>query len=150
MEVILLQKVDNLGALGDKVTVKPGYARNCLIPQGKAKFATPANIAAFEARRAELEQQATQALAEAQQRAAAVAALGTVRINAKGGTEGKLFGSVGNREIVEALAALGVSIEKRELRLPDGPFRVAGEHSLGLHLHAEVNAQLNILVVAVE
>lgn len=147
MEIILLEKIHNLGALGDKVKVKPGYGRNFLIPRKKAVPATPENIAKFEARRAELEAQQQSALASAQSRAAALADLELV-ITAKAGNEGRLYGSVGTGEIAEALAALGHSIEKREIRLPDGPLRTLGRHNVELGLHAEVTATIVVVVAS--
>src|SRR5262245_30039390 len=145
MEVILLQKVDNVGGIGDRVRVKSGYARNYLIPQGKATLATAANIEKFEARRAELEAKASSELAAAQARAKKLEGQ-TVRIRAQTGTEGKLFGSVGTIDIAEACEKLGVSVERSEVRLPDGPLRVVGEHKIELHLHTDVNVELTVLV----
>ena len=149
MEVILLSKVENLGALGDKVSVRSGYARNYLIPQGKAKFATPENIAEFEARRAELEAEAASTLAAAEERKAKLDGI-TVTITAKEAGEGKLFGSVGNVDVLEALKSLGHEVEKREIRMPDGAFRTVGEHQVELHLHTDVNATVTISIVAEE
>lgn len=149
MEVILLEKVDNLGNLGDKVRVRSGYARNFLIPQGKAKFATAENIAAFEARRAELEKAAAESLATAKARAERLAGL-TVTITAKSGGEGKLFGSVGAADIADAVVAAGAELEKREVRLPHGPLRQAGEYEVAVHLHTDVNAAVKVIVVAEE
>jgi large subunit ribosomal protein L9 len=149
MEVILLSKVENLGALGDKVTVKSGYARNYLIPQGKAKFATAENIAEFEARRAELEAQAASVLAEAEERKAKIDGI-TITINAKESGEGKLFGSIGNVDIVEALSSNGHEVEKREIRMPEGAFRNIGEYQVEIHLHTDVNAVVNIHIVPEE
>lgn len=149
MEVILLEKIDRLGGLGELVNVRPGFARNYLLPQGKAKVATEANIAEIEARRAELEKQAADALAAAQARRDKISAL-NVSITAKSGTEGKLFGSVGNNDIADAVTAAGVDVEKREVRLPDGPIRVAGEYEIALHLHADVDATLKLTVIADE
>lgn len=147
MEVILLEKVENLGALGDKVKVKAGYGRNYLIPGGKATPATAENIAAFEARRAELEKQAAEALAVAEQRKSALEKL-SITITAKAGDEGKLFGSVGPADIADAVTAAGVAVEKKEVRMPTGPIRIAGEHEIGIHLHTDVNTTLNVTVVA--
>ena len=149
MEVILLSKVENLGALGEKVNVKSGYARNYLIPQAKAKFATPENIAEFEARRAELEAEAASTLAAAEARKAKLDGT-TVTIAAKEAGEGKLFGSVGNIDVLEALTAMGHDVEKREIRMPDGAFRNIGEYSVELHLHSDVNATVTISIVAEE
>lgn len=147
MEVILLQKVENLGNLGDKVKVKPGYGRNYLIPSGKAASATAANLAKFEARRAELEKASQDALAAAEGRAAALRALGSVTIPSKAGEEGKLFGSVGTVDISQALAQAGVTVAKHEIRLPQGPLRQVGEYEVTLHLHTDVNLPIKILIV---
>lgn len=150
MEVILLEKVDNLGGLGDKVKVRPGYGRNYLIPTGRAVPANEANIAAFETQRAELEQQAAERLAAAEARKAQIEALGAVTLTHKAGEEGKLFGSVGTADIADACTAAGVEVAKSEVRLPEGPFRVAGEYEVELHLHADVNAVLKVTVLAEE
>lgn len=151
MEVILLAKVENLGDIGDKVKVKNGYGRNYLIPSGKATAATAANLAAFEARRAELEKQATEALREAQTRADQLLALGgTIEISAKVGAEGRLFGSVGTVDIADALAAKGVTVERNEVRLPEGPIRDVGEHAVVLHLHSDVNVDYKVIVTGEE
>lgn len=147
MEVILLEKIQNLGKLGDKVRVKPGYGRNFLIPRKKAVPATPDNIAKFEAQRAELERVQQAALDEATSRAAALNGVECV-IVAKAGTEGRLYGSVGTAEIAEALASLGHSIEKREIRLPTGPLRTVGRHDVELQLHADVECSVVIVVAA--
>jgi len=149
MEVILLEKIDRLGGLGKVVNVRSGYARNYLLPTGKAKIATPANVAEIEARRAEFEAQAAASLQAAEQRRDQIAKL-AVSISAKSGSEGKLFGSVGNSDIAEAVTAAGVKLEKREVRLPTGPIRIAGEYEIELHLHADVNANLKLTVVADE
>lgn len=149
MEVILLEKVDNLGNLGDKVQVRSGYARNFLIPQGKAKFATAENIAAFETRRVELEKAAAEALAAAQARAERLAGI-SVTITAKSGGEGKLFGSIGMADVADAVVAAGAELEKREVRMPEGPIRQAGEYDIEVHLHTDVNATVKVIVVAEE
>lgn len=149
MEVILLEKIDNLGALGDKVRVRPGYARNYLLPQGKAKFATSENIAEFEARRAELERAAAEALAAAEARRASLEGM-VIEMKAKAGSEGKLFGSIGAGDIADAVTARGVEVEKREVRLPEGPLRQTGEYEIELHLHAGVNAEIRIIVTGEE
>jgi large subunit ribosomal protein L9 len=149
MDVILLEKIDNLGGLGDRVTVRPGYARNFLIPRGKAKYATAENIAEFEAQRAELEQAAAELLTAAEARKEKID--GTeVTITANAGSEGKLFGSVGPSDIARALAAVGAEVEKREVRMPEGPIRQAGEFEIGIHLHTDVNAIVKVIVVAEE
>ncbi len=149
MEVILLEKIDNLGTLGDRLNVRPGFARNYLLPQGKAKFATPENIAEFEARRAELERAAAAALAAAEARRDQLD--GTVlEIAAKAGGEGKLFGSISAADIAEALSARGVEVEKREVRLPEGPLRTTGEYEVGVHLHSGVDADIRVVVTGQE
>jgi large subunit ribosomal protein L9 len=146
MEVILLEKVANLGGIGDKVKVKSGYGRNFLLPQGKAALATPANLAAFEARRAELESKQAAELAAAQERMVALEKL-KLRIAAKVGSEGKLFGSLGTVDIAEACTAAGVAVMRAEVRLPSGPIRSVGEHAVELHLHPDVKASVTIEVV---
>ena len=151
MEVILLEKVANLGGLGEKVSVKSGFGRNFLIPQGKAVFASAENVKVFEERRAELEQQAADSLAKAEARKAQVEALsGGVSIVQKSGEEGRLFGSVGTVDISRACTEAGVEIDKSEVRLPEGPFRVAGEHEVTLHLHTDVNAILRVNIIGEE
>ncbi|WGZ93558.1 MAG: 50S ribosomal protein L9 [Candidatus Thiothrix putei] len=147
MQVILLKKVENLGALGNVVSVRPGYARNFLIPQGKAKMATKANMEAFEARRAELEAEAEAILAAAQARRDQLADM-VLTIKGKAGNEGKLFGSVSNIEIAEAIQAAGIEIERREIRMPDGAIRHLGEFEIGIHLHAEVDTAIKVVVEA--
>jgi len=149
MEIILLEKVENLGNLGDKVSVKPGFGRNFLIPGGKAKPATAANIAEFEARRAELEKIAAESLAAAQARKESMADM-AVTILSKAGDEGKLFGSVGNTDIAEAITAAGVAIEKKEVRLPEGPMRETGEYEVDIHLHSDVDATIKVTIAAEE
>ncbi|KTS74220.1 50S ribosomal protein L9 [Pseudomonas oryzihabitans] len=147
MDVILLEKIANLGNLGDKVNVKGGYARNFLLPQGKATAATAANVEAFEARRAELEKQAAEKKAQADARAAKLAEL-TVTIAANSGDEGKLFGSIGTRDIAEAVSAAGVELDKSEVRLPNGALRNTGEYDVEVHLHTDVEAVVKVVVVA--
>jgi len=147
MEVILLEKIDNLGGVGDQVKVRSGYGRNYLLPKGKATLATPENIAIFEARRAELENKEAGELASAEGRAAQIRNL-SLRLTAKAGTEGKIFGSLGTIDIVEACAAAGVEVERSEVRLPDGPLRTLGEHEIEIHLHSDVNVNIRIEVVA--
>jgi len=147
MDVILLEKIANLGNLGDKVNVKGGYARNFLLPQGKATAATAANVEAFEARRAELEKQAAEKKAQADARAAKLAEL-TVTIAANSGDEGKLFGSIGTRDIAEAVSAAGVELDKSEVRLPNGALRSVGEYDVEVHLHTDVEAVVKVVVVA--
>ena len=147
MEVILLEKIANLGNLGDKVAVKAGYARNFLLPFGKATPATAANVEAFEARRAELEKAAAERKGEAEARAAKLAEL-SVTITANAGEEGKLFGSIGTRDIADAVTAAGVELEKSEVRLPEGPLRTVGEFDVDVHLHTDVEATVKLVVVA--
>jgi large subunit ribosomal protein L9 len=147
MEVILLQKIENLGGLGDKVNVKPGYGRNFLIPSGKAVVATNANLAEFEARRAELEKQAGETLAAAEARKAQIEALTGVSVARKAGEQGRLFGSVGTSDIAAAVTAAGVELNKREVRLPEGPLHTTGEFEIEIHLHTDVDATLNLAVV---
>jgi large subunit ribosomal protein L9 len=146
MDVILLEKVDNLGNLGDKVAVRPGYGRNFLIPAGRAVAATPENLKAFEARRAELEKQAAERLAAAQARKEKLDGL-AIEIRHRAGDEGKLFGSVGTSDVAHAVNALGIELEKGEVRLPQGALRTAGEHDVTVHLHADVNATLKLTIV---
>jgi large subunit ribosomal protein L9 len=148
MEIILLDKVANLGGLGDNVTVKSGYARNFLFPQGKAVPATKANIEKFEQRRAELEAKLAETLATSQARAEKIAALAEVTVASKAGDEGKLFGSVGTRDIADAITAAGVAVTKAEVKLPNGTIRETGEFDIALQLHAEVTATIKVVVVA--
>lgn len=147
MEVILLKKVGHLGQLGDKVSIRPGYGRNFLIPQGYAVPATDANLKAFEERRAELERQAAEALSAAEVRREKLDGL-RVTIARKAGEEGRLFGSVGTGDIAAAVVDVGHVLEKHEVRLPEGPFRAAGEYEVVVHLHADVDATLNLEIVA--
>ncbi len=151
MEVILLEKVANLGGLGEKVSVKSGFGRNFLIPKGKAVFASPENVRLFEERRAELEQQAAEKLAAAAARKAQIEGLSDgVTITHKAGEEGRLFGSVGTADIARACSEAGVEIEKSEVRLPEGPFRVAGDYTVTLHLHSDADAALKVVIVGEE
>ena len=147
MEVILLEKIANLGNLGDKVAIKAGYGRNYLIPQGKAVAATTTKIAEFEARRAELEKLAAEKMSAAQARADAVSKLEIV-IEQKAGEEGKLFGSVGTQNIADAITAAGVTIERHEVRLPDGVIRHVGEYDIDITLHTDVVVTLPVKVAA--
>lgn len=149
MELILLQKVANLGNIGDRVKVKSGYGRNFLLPKGKATLATAENIARFDARRAELERAANEELHRAQQRAAAIKEF-KLNIIAKAGSEGKLFGSVGTADIAEAATAAGHALARSEVRLPGGPLRAVGEHLVQVHLHADVEVELPVIIVAEE
>ncbi|WLQ11589.1 50S ribosomal protein L9 [Hahella aquimaris] len=146
MEVILLEKVANLGNLGDKVKVRAGYGRNFLVPYGKAVPATKANVEQFEARRAELEKAAAEKLSEAQARAEAINGK-EVTIVAKSGDEGKLFGSVGTKDIADAVSALGVEVEKSEVRLPEGALRNTGEYEVDVQMHTDVTATVKVIVV---
>lgn len=146
MEVILLKKVGHLGDLGEKVAVRSGYGRNFLIPSGYAVPATEANLKAFEERRAELEKEAAEALTAAEVRREKLEGL-TVMVARKAGDEGKLFGSVGTQDISDAVVAMGMELEKQEVRLPDGPFRAAGEYEVTLHLHADVDASIKLEVI---
>ncbi|MCK8516133.1 50S ribosomal protein L9 [Methylonatrum kenyense] len=147
MDVILLEKVDNLGDLGDQVKVRAGYGRNYLLPQGKAKPATAENIKYFEERRAELERQAAEVLAAAEARKAKLDGL-TLTIPAKAGDEGKLFGSVGTADIAEAAAAAGVELDRAEVRMPEGPLRVVGSYEIDVHLHSDVDTVISVVVEA--
>jgi large subunit ribosomal protein L9 len=149
MEIILLQKVANLGNIGDRVKVKSGYGRNFLLPQGKATLATADNIKKFEARRAELEKAAREGLTGAQGRAAKLEGF-KLSLTAKAGSEGKLFGSIGTSDIAEAVSKAGHNIERSEVRLPHGPIRQAGDHIVQLHLHADVTVDLPVTIVAEE
>ncbi len=148
MEVILLDKIAHLGGLGEKVTVKSGFARNYLFPQGKAVMATKDNLAAFEARRAELEAKLADVKAAAEARAAQLSALTNVTIATKAGDEGKLFGSVGTRDIADAITAAGVPVAKSEVRMPNGVLRSVGEYDIVVHLHTDVNTTVKVAVVA--
>ena len=145
MELILLQKVVNLGNLGDKVNVKPGYGRNFLVPQGKAVPATAANVAEFEAKRAEYEAKAKEALTGAEGRKARLEGA-SVTIYANASTEGKLYGSVGPREIADALTKAGTPVEKSEVVLGEGAFRHIGEYEVLLHLHADVETPVKVVI----
>jgi len=146
MQVILLEKVENLGSLGEKVNVRNGYGRNFLIPEGKAVPATESNVAKFEARRAELEKSAAEVLAQAQARAAQIANV-HVSITHKVGDENKLFGSVGTGDIADAFTKAGVPVERHEVRMPAGPLRVAGDFDIDLHLHADVNIKAKVSII---
>ncbi|BBI73130.1 50S ribosomal protein L9 [Vreelandella aquamarina] len=147
MEVILLDNIGKLGGLGDKVTVKPGYGRNYLVPYGLAVPATKENVEAFEAQRAELEAQAAERKAEAQARAEQLNDI-ELSLVAKAGDEGKLFGSIGPRDLADAISSAGIEVAKSEVRMPQGPIRQTGEYDIDLHLHAEVDAVVRVVVVA--
>jgi len=149
MEIILLEKVDRLGKLGDVVNVKNGFARNFLLPFGKAKIANEANVKELEERRAELEAKEAETLAAATALKAKLDEM-SISITSKSGAEGKLFGSVGNADIAEAIVAAGVDIEKKVVRLPTGPIRNAGEYEIDLHLHSDVNAQVKLTIIGEE
>ncbi|WP_088331606.1 50S ribosomal protein L9 [Lacimicrobium sp. SS2-24] len=148
MEIILLDKIANLGGLGDQVTVKSGYARNFLFPQQKAVPATKANIEKFEQRRAELEAKIAEELAAAEARAEKLTQLAEVTIAAPAGEEGKLFGSVGTKDIADALTAAGVEVAKAEVKLPLGTLRETGEFEIDLQLHSDVHAQVKVKIIA--
>ncbi len=146
MQIILMEKVVNLGQLGDVVKVKDGYARNFLIPQGKAKRATGSNLKEFEARRAELEKQQAVHLAQAQDRAQKLEGL-MVQITQKAGPDGKLFGSVSNVDIVDALKAQGFDVSKSDVRMPLGPIKQIGDHAVTLALHTDITANITVSVL---
>ena len=146
MQVILLENIHHLGNLGDVVKVKDGYARNFLIPQGKAKLANAANLAEFEARRAELERLAAEQLAAAQAQGEKLEGL-AVTIARKAGVDGRLFGSVTNADIADALKAQGFAVEKSSVRMPEGPLKVVGESQIVLSLHTDVTANITVTVV---
>jgi large subunit ribosomal protein L9 len=146
MQVILMEKVVNLGGLGDVVKVKDGYARNFLIPHGKAKRATEANLKEFESRRSDLEKKAAEHLTVAQERAAKLEGL-AVSVTRKAGVDGRLFGSVTNADIAEALTAQGIAVVKAEIRMPEGPFKHTGEFPLTLNLHSDVLAHITVTVI---
>lgn len=147
MEVILLEKVGRLGGIGDKVSVRAGYGRNYLVPTGKAIPATEDNLKAFEARRAELEAAADAKKSEAETRAAKLVDL-VVTIAANAGEEGKLFGSVGTRDIADAITATGIEVTKAEVRLPEGTLRELGEYEIDIQLHADVTQTIKLIIVA--
>lgn len=146
MQIILLEKVGNLGSLGDVVKVKDGFARNYLIPQGKAKRATQANLAEFEARRAELERMAAERLQVAEAAAERLEGL-MVQITRKAGMDGRLFGSVNNADIAEALAAQQIDVERAQVRLPDGPLKTVGDFQVDIALHADVTTTITVSVL---
>jgi large subunit ribosomal protein L9 len=147
MELILLEKVTNLGSLGDKVNVKPGYGRNYLVPSGKAVPATAENIAEFESRRAELEKAELAKLSTAEERCAALQGFEIV-LTANASDEGKLYGSIGPREIADAVSERGISLEKSEVIMGEGPIRYTGEHDVLVHLHADVETEIKVIVNA--
>ncbi len=147
MNIILLEKINNLGVLGDQVDVKSGYGRNYLIPQGKALAATAANIEMFESRRAELEKVAAESLAAATARAEQLTDKEFI-IKRKAGDEGKMFGSVTNGDIADAITAAGVEVAKREVRLPNGSIRELGEYNIVIHIHTDVDVEVKVLIAA--
>jgi large subunit ribosomal protein L9 len=149
MDVILLTKVANLGTIGDRVKVKSGYGRNFLLPKGKATLATPDNVKKFEARRAELEKAAREQFQDAESRQAAFKDF-KLQITAKAGTEGKLFGSIGTADIAEACTKAGHKVARSEVRLPTGPLRTVGDHTITLHLHTDIDVQLPVVITAEE
>lgn len=149
MEIILLESIDRLGGLGDRVNVRPGFARNYLLPKGKAKLATAANIAEIAEHRAELEKHEADVLKAANARAKQLKGL-EISITAKSGGEGKLFGSITNANITEAINEKGIELEKSEVRMPEGPIRLAGEYEIDIHLHTEVNAIIRLTVIGEE
>ncbi|CAB1274415.1 50S ribosomal protein L9 [Candidatus Nitrosacidococcus tergens] len=148
MEIILLEQVLNLGTLGHKVSVKSGYARNYLIPNGKAVPATKENEAYFESRRAELEKAETELIAAAEKRKQAIESLGSITISANAGAEGKLFGSISATDIAAAMNKAGVEVHKKEIRLPDGLLRQVGDYNLEIYLHLDVFAPIKVIITA--
>jgi large subunit ribosomal protein L9 len=147
MEIILLEKIGNLGAMGEKVNVKPGYGRNFLVPQGKAAPATAENIAEYEARRADLEKAAAEALAAAEARRDVLLDK-VITIASKAGDEGKLFGSIGTADIASVISEEIVAVERNEVRLPDGAFRTVGEHDVQIQLHTDINVVVKLIIEA--
>ena len=148
MEVILLDKIAKLGGLGDKVTVKSGYARNYLLPKGKAVFASKANVEHFEARRADIEKQLAEALAAAEAKAAKIVELAEVTIASTAGDEGKLFGSIGTKDIADAITEAGVEVAKAQVRMPLGTIRETGEFDIVIHLHNDVDTSIKVVIIA--
>jgi len=148
MDVILLEKVGNLGNIGDKVSVKAGFGRNYLIPNEKVLFATSKNLVDFEKRRSELEAAALAGLEEANSRASSIEAIASITIDVKASDEGKLFGSVGTKDIADAIINAGVQVEKSEIKLPDGSIREVGEFDILIQLHADVTQVVKLLIVA--
>jgi large subunit ribosomal protein L9 len=149
MNIILLEKIQNLGKLGDRISVKSGYARNYLLPKGKAVLATPQNVAIFEERRAALEKAEAEVLAKAQARSETISGK-SITISVKAGDEGKLFGSVGTSDIAEAAQQAGIDLARHEIRMPGGAFRNTGAYEVEIHLHPDVDAQLTVNVVPEE
>ena len=147
MEVILLENIASLGELGEKVQVRSGYGRNFLIPKGKAVPASEENTSLFEVRRAELEKTASELVAKTEARASSIESLETIEIQANAGEEGKLFGSIGTRDIAEAVSSAGCEVDKSEIRLPDGALRQLGEYQILIQLHGNVSATVNVSIV---
>ena len=150
MEVILLENIENLGSVGDKVSVKSGFARNYLVPQAKAKIATAANVAEFEAIRVELEKAAAEARTTAESRKQAIEAIGTIEVTAKVGSEGKLFGSVGVADVCAVIESHGQIVEKSEIRMPEGALRSVGEHQVDIHLYTDIDTQVTVNIIGEE
>ncbi len=150
MEVILLEKIRRLGILGETVKVAPGYGRNFLVPKGKAIYATKENIKKFELRRAELEKAEADVLHAAQRRQSALEAIGAITLSAKVGEEGKLFGSIGAKDIVDALGLAGAAVEKHEVLLTSGPLRQVGEHEIGVEVHGDIVVPIKVTIIPVE
>ena len=150
MEVILMENVENLGSVGDKVNVKSGFARNYLVPHSTAKMATAANLAEFEAIRAELEKAAVEARQAAEARKQEIEALGAIEITARVGSEGKLFGSIGVSDVSDSIASLGGNVEKSEIRMPEGALRTVGEHIVDIHLYTDVDTQVTVIIIGEE
>ncbi len=148
MQVILMERIENLGGLGDVVDVKSGFARNFLVPQQKAKIATKTNVAEFESLRSDLEKKAASVTKAAEDRQVAIKGVGDLEIEVRAGVGGKLFGSVSNNEIAELITAKGVDVERREVRMPDGAIRNIGEYEIIIHLHGGVEATVKVNVVA--
>jgi large subunit ribosomal protein L9 len=148
MEVILLDKIAKLGGLGDKVSVKSGYARNFLLPQGKAVFASEANVEHFEARRAEIETALAATLKAAEAKAAKIVELAEITIASSAGEEGKLFGSIGTKDIADAITEAGVEVAKAQVRMPLGTIRETGEFDIAIHLHNDVDTNIKVVVIA--
>ena len=145
MNVILLEKVSKLGVLGDQVEVKPGYARNYLVPEGRAVYATTENIAKFEAKRVELEKREQEKFNEAKERAASIEGI-KVELSVKASDEGKLYGSLSTTDIAQAISNLGAKVERREIILPEGPIRYIGEHEVFVNLHSDIKVAVNFIV----
>lgn len=148
MEVILLEKMGKLGDIGDKVSVKSGYGRNYLVPKGKAVFATRENLEAFESRRAELEQAAAEKLDKAQKLAAKIVEVASITITSVAGEEGRLFGSIGPRDVADALNTAGIEVSKTEIKMPEGAIREVGQFDIDIQLHSDVTQAIQVIVLA--